>query len=252
MAGSQPARRNVGVEPFLMSFTRALPGAGLAPTSVNWPGVAAPPPRRAPPFGGHLVSGPSAPQPGARISAAFGGVPAMDPYAEADLRQRQAAFDRVAREIDVRNAPFAIPALAPEMVVGALDLVGAIAALRAGSSVRPSPLVFTNKDPPPRLTGDTWYTRRGRAAHAQFEAAVNQKQAQGWQAEKMLTTKNGKIRPDALTPARNPADPMKRFNLDLKPDTPSGRRAAARAVKKYTEATENKTRVIFYDPKGKW
>jgi len=35
---------------------------------------------------------------------------------------------------------------------------------------------------------------------------------------------------------------------EAKPNTPSGRRAAARAVKKY-EGTDVKTRPIFYDPK---
>jgi hypothetical protein len=36
--------------------------------------------------------------------------------------------------------------------------------------------------------------------------------------------------------------------MELKPNTPSGRAAATRAVKKY-EATGVKTRPIFYDPK---
>jgi hypothetical protein len=36
--------------------------------------------------------------------------------------------------------------------------------------------------------------------------------------------------------------------MELKPNTPSGRAAAARAVKKYV-ATKVKTRPIFYDPK---
>jgi hypothetical protein len=37
--------------------------------------------------------------------------------------------------------------------------------------------------------------------------------------------------------------------MELKPNTPSGRAAAARAVKKY-EPTDVKTRPIFYDPKS--
>lgn len=37
--------------------------------------------------------------------------------------------------------------------------------------------------------------------------------------------------------------------MELKPNTPSGRRAAARAVRRYEEDTKNKTRAIFYDPK---
>jgi hypothetical protein len=57
------------------------------------------------------------------------------------------------------------------------------------------------------------------------------------------------MRPDVRAPALNPADPTIRHQLDLKPDTPSGRAAGARAVKRYTSATNNKTRVIYYDPK---
>ncbi|WP_332765495.1 hypothetical protein [Phenylobacterium sp.] len=37
--------------------------------------------------------------------------------------------------------------------------------------------------------------------------------------------------------------------MELKPNTPSGRAAAARAAKKYETETGNKTRSIYYDPK---
>ncbi len=37
--------------------------------------------------------------------------------------------------------------------------------------------------------------------------------------------------------------------MELKPNTPTGRAAAARAVKKY-ETTGVKTRQIYYDPKS--
>lgn len=37
--------------------------------------------------------------------------------------------------------------------------------------------------------------------------------------------------------------------MELKPNTPSGRRAAAKAVARYTLETGNKTRPIYYDPK---
>jgi hypothetical protein len=37
--------------------------------------------------------------------------------------------------------------------------------------------------------------------------------------------------------------------MDLKPNTPSGLRAAARAIKKYEELTGLKARAFFYDQK---
>jgi hypothetical protein len=62
---------------------------------------------------------------------------------------------------------------------------------------------------------------------------------------------NGRIvRPDVRTPprVRKPGKDPEPYQMELKPNTPSGRRAAARAVKKY-EGTKVKTRPIFYDPK---
>ncbi len=48
---------------------------------------------------------------------------------------------------------------------------------------------------------------------------------------------------------RNPAKPDTRYQMELKPDTASGRKAAAKAVERYTRETRNRTRAIFYDPK---
>jgi hypothetical protein len=36
--------------------------------------------------------------------------------------------------------------------------------------------------------------------------------------------------------------------MELKPDTPTGRKAALKAVEKYFDATGNKTRPIYYRP----
>jgi len=63
--------------------------------------------------------------------------------------------------------------------------------------------------------------------------------------------KDGRIvRPDVRTPprVRAPGKEPEPFQMELKPNTASGRRAAARAMKKY-EGTDVKTRPIFYDPK---
>lgn len=96
--------------------------------------------------------------------------------------------------------------------------------------------------------GDTWATRAGRRAHKAFEALVDAKP--GWDAEKSVTGKSGgTLRPDARTPARNPANPNDRFVVDLKPDTPSGRRAGAKAVEKYERELENRARIVFCNPK---
>lgn len=122
MAGSQLVHRGVG--------------AGPAPAT-----------RKVPPFGGYLIGGdPASPLPGSRISAAFGGAPVMDPYAEADLRRRQAEFGRVTREIDEQNSWFALPALAPEMAVGALDLLGIAGVEALGSGYARSPLNFPHRE----------------------------------------------------------------------------------------------------------
>jgi hypothetical protein len=57
------------------------------------------------------------------------------------------------------------------------------------------------------------------------------------------------LKPDLGTPPRGPADAAKRYYLELKPNTPTGRAAAARAVKKYFDATGRPVRPIYYDPK---
>lgn len=183
------------------------------------------------------------PEPGSRISAAFGGVPVGDPYAIADLRRQQAGFAKVRREIDRQNSWLAVPALAPVAAVLALEGVGLTAADVVSSLLDGSAHDFKEREPKPKLRGDNWHTRNGRREHAAFEAKVRQKE--GWEAEKTMTTQRGRIRVDALTPERSDG---KRRILDLKPDTPTGRKAAARVEKRYLEATGHKTRAVFYKP----
>ncbi len=80
---------------------------------------------------------------------------------------------------------------------------------------------------------------RGREAHKEFAERVKQKP--GWKSEKTITGPNGeKLRPDALTPSGRP--------VELKPNTPSGRRQGARQIEKYKEATGTNGRVVYYDP----
>ena len=62
---------------------------------------------------------------------------------------------------------------------------------------------------------------RGREAHKEF--AERAKQKPGWQSEKTIIGSNGeKLRPDALTPNGRP--------VQLKPNTPSGRRQGAKQI----------------------
>lgn len=73
----------------------------------------------------------------------------------------------------------------------------------------------------------------------------------GWKPEPTLRLDDGRIlRPDVRTPphVRTPGEKPTPFQMELKPNTPSGRAAAARAVKKY-EPTGVKTRPIYYNPK---
>ncbi|WP_229794358.1 RHS repeat-associated core domain-containing protein, partial [Arenicella chitinivorans] len=80
---------------------------------------------------------------------------------------------------------------------------------------------------------------RGREAHKEFAEKVKQKP--GWKSEKTITGPNGEIlRPDALTPSGRP--------VELKPNTPTGRRQGEGQIKKYKEATGKNGRVIYYDP----
>lgn len=57
------------------------------------------------------------------------------------------------------------------------------------------------------------------------------------------------LRPDVAAPSRNPIVPERRYQMELKPNTESGRRAGVRAVRRYEDQTGNKTRAIYYNPK---
>jgi hypothetical protein len=49
------------------------------------------------------------------------------------------------------------------------------------------------------------------------------------------------MRPDAVA--------RERYYLELKPNTPSGRSAGARQIKRYSEGGKRRVRVVYYDPK---
>jgi hypothetical protein len=168
----------------------------------------------------------------------------------AELRRQQAALAAVTRKLDIQNSWFAVPALAAPLVVLGLESATALAARTALPAIGQAPLDFAERDPYRRV-GDNWATRKGRRAHAAFKEKVKTKD--GWETDPPLK-RAGKhpLRPDAGTPKRQPDDPVnpgKRHYLELKPNTPSGRKAAARAVKRYMSLTKDKVRPIYYDPK---
>ncbi|MBI1922765.1 hypothetical protein HYR99_00800 [Candidatus Poribacteria bacterium] len=89
--------------------------------------------------------------------------------------------------------------------------------------------------------GETEATRRGRRIHKGFKEKVQQKK--GWISEpqNLMDPKTGKkVVPDALDPKGRP--------VELKPNTPGGRRAGRQQMEKYERATRKKGRVIYYEP----
>jgi hypothetical protein len=157
------------------------------------------------------------------------------------LRQQQAAFDKVRRAESERNAWMAIPALAPAVAVLGLEGAAALAARFAAGEAAGGPLVFRP------IRGNTLEAQAGQRAHAAMRTRVQAKP--GWDDEPPLTGKDGRLyRPDVAAPSRNAAKPDQRFLTELKPDTPTGRKAALKAVEKYFDATGNKTRPIYYRP----
>ncbi len=81
----------------------------------------------------------------------------------------------------------------------------------------------------------------GRRQHREFAKKVKNKE--GWKSEKTVTNpQTGKrVRPDALSRRDKP--------VELKPNTPSGRKRGAKDLKEQESATGKKGRVVYYEPK---
>ena len=81
---------------------------------------------------------------------------------------------------------------------------------------------------------------RGNKAHAELKAKVKAKD--GWKSEPYFKGADGRVhRPDALT--------KNGYCIELKPNTPSGRRAGKSQAARYTNQTPcRRTRVVYYDP----
>lgn len=166
-----------------------------------------------------------------------------------ELRRQQAAFQETERAISRDNAWMAVPALAPVAVVAGLEAAGAVATRLAPAAVKRAPFQFTKQDPYLRV-GDNHATRVGRRAHAELKRRVKEKL--NWESDADLPLTDGRVvRPDVRTPLRlrPKGDELRAYQMELKPNTVSGRKAAAKAVKMYS-STGTKTRAIFYDPKN--
>lgn len=178
----------------------------------------------------------------------YGALYAPPPDDLAELRRQQAEERRRRGALAKENSWMAVPALAPAAAIFGLEAGAAIAARLAPEAIQGGPLLLSKRMPYLRV-GDNWSTRAGRLAHKDLELRGEAKAGQGWASEKSIKTENGLLRPDLMAPARNPGDARRRYLMELNPNTPSGRRAGARAAERYTRETGNKTRVIYYNPK---
>jgi RHS repeat-associated protein len=88
-----------------------------------------------------------------------------------------------------------------------------------------------------KFGGNNPHAQKGRQAHDQFKQKARQK---GWEVEKELIdpATGKKCRPDAITPKGHP--------VELKPNTPSGRRRGKKQIEKYERAAGKRGRVIYY------
>jgi hypothetical protein len=164
----------------------------------------------------------------------------------AELRRQQAAFSKTARQIDIQNSWFAAPALAAPLAVMGLEAAGGWILGEAAPGLERGVANFLGREPYIRV-GDNWATRAGRRAHAALKERLAQKP--GWDYEPDVRQLGPRpLKPDVGAPARKPEYPEERFQMELKPNTATGKRAGARAVRKYEKGTGNKTRVIYYNP----
>ncbi|HVY33330.1 MAG TPA: hypothetical protein VG960_02800 [Caulobacteraceae bacterium] len=156
----------------------------------------------------------------------------------ADLRRQQAQFRNTLNDLDRRNRWLAIPALAPAAAVVGLEAAEGLLGRAAMQTIQRPPFEIPERDPY-RQVGDNWSTRIGRRAHAELRDKVQAKPE--WKYDKAAV--GTKLRPDVATKGQR--------YMELKPNTPSGRKAAAAALKKYREGIPNagRPRALFYDPK---
>lgn len=185
----------------------------------------------------HQFAAPSQSRAGQTIAYGALRAPAPSDQELAELRRQQAAFADTTRKIDLQNSWFAVPGLAPPLVALGLGAAGEWVTGEIAPAAGRAVANFVERAPYLRV-GDNWATRAGRRAHAALRERVAQKP--GWDPEPTITLDDGAIiRPDVRTPVRirgSKPEP-EQFLMELKPNTPSGLKASARAVRKYEELT---------------
>ena len=97
----------------------------------------------------------------------------------------------------------------------------------------------TEDAPSTKRGGESDAAAYGRQKHQELADRVEQKP--GWQSEPRMRGRDGKIyKPDVVTP--------RGYILELKPNTPSGRRSGARQIRNYQKQLGLRGRVIYYNP----
>lgn len=190
----------------------------------------------------------STPEPShANSGASYGALRsyAPSPQKVAEIRRQQDGIAAARKDFDRHNWGLPALALAPIFVAGAAELADLAAARVAAAASEGTPLVLTKKDPYMRV-GDNWATRAGRRAHADLKQRVDAKP--GWRADRGIGANGRVLRPDVRAPARASRPDSIRL-MELKPNTPTGKDAGAKAIEKYREIPNSKTRIIYYDPK---
>ena len=152
----------------------------------------------------------------------------------AELRRQQDEFRAHRRRLDLQNSWMAAPVLAPVAAVAGLE---ALAALGSRAIVPGGPLALYGPKAINR-GGENVTTRYGRQMHRQLNERIKRKA--GWDNPRLEGPDLKVHMPDARLPNQ-------RHFGELKPETPSGRAAAARQIRRYEEAFPNfKFRGLFY------
>jgi hypothetical protein len=163
-----------------------------------------------------------------RSTAPVGGFPSS-------LGEQQSRFHQVLVDQEKENWPLSLAAMLPSAMLAGLGAVDVFLAGEALPYLRATPVSFPEREALGR-TGNFFEVRKGQAVHKAMEAQVKTKP--GWDWGKQI--RGSKLRPDIRTP-------RERY-MELKPNTPYGKRAAAEAVKRYKSASDRPTRAIYYDP----
>ena len=177
----------------------------------------------------------------------FGGLRFESPTQDEldQLRRQQAQFRNLRGALDRQNSWMAAPIAAGVALPLALEGAGMVAARLAAPAVRRAALNLVQRDPYRRV-GDNFAARGGRLEHRLLKERLRNKG--GWKYEPDVEMLDKRVlKPDVGTPEFKRGDKTVRYYMELKPDTPSGRRAAAAAIKKYEEEGLRKVRAIFYN-----